>query len=161
MIRIIFLAMINLLILSSSYSFEVTCEFEEVYMDGSNQQGIFILDNNKLRYQYHNRKLYTLIYDGVQLHAVQNSDIKFYQLVKDQHNVISALKDIFKDYPNFRSNYQYDSQSIIVEMNGNKDFIRRLVLKSEQLNLSIYFQNCNFDEIDHKLFSYKNFINKT
>ena len=153
--------MINLLILSNSYGLEVVCDFEEVYMDGSSQQGIFILDNNKLRYQYHNPRLYTLIYDGVQLHAVQNSNIKFYQLVKDQFNIISVLTDISRDHPNLRSNYQYDNQSILVEMNAKKDFMKRMVFKSEQINLSIYFQNCNFDEIDPNLFSYKNFIHKS
>jgi hypothetical protein len=161
MIRIFFFVILNSFIFSNSYGLEITCEFEEVYMDGSNQQGIFILSNNNLRYQYHNRKLYTLIYDGVQLHAVKNSDVNYYQLVKDQYNIIRALKDITKDYPNLKSNYQFNNQSITLEMNEKKDFMKRLVFKSEQINLSIYFQDCNFGEIDNRLFSFKNFINKS
>jgi len=46
-----------------------------------------------------------------------------------------------------------------VEINENRNFIKRLVFKSEQLNLSIYFQACQFAKVDPKLFSYKNFTN--
>jgi len=141
------------------FSLEVTCQFEEVYMDGSNQQGIFFFDNNKLRYQYNSPQLYTLIYDNFELHAVQNNNTNIHQLVIDQFNIIQSLKDISSDYPNFKKNYKFSNQEAIVEINKNKNFIKRLVFKSEQLNLSIYFQDCQFTKVNPKLFSYKNFIN--
>ena len=141
------------------FSLEVTCQFEEVYMDGSNQQGIFFFDNNKLRYQYNSPQLYTLIYDNFELHAVQNNNTNIHQLVIDQFNIIQSLKDISSDYPNFKKNYKFSNQEAIVEINENKNFIKRLVFKSEQLNLSIYFQDCQFTKVSPKLFSYKNFIN--
>ena len=141
------------------FSLEVTCQFEEVYMDGSNQQGIFFFDNNKLRYQYNSPQLYTLIYDNFELHAVQNNNTNIHQLVIDQFNIIQSLKDISSDYPNFKKNYKFSNQEVIVEINKNKNFIKRLVFKSEQLNLSIYFQGCQFAKVNPKLFSYKNFIN--
>ena len=141
------------------FSLEVTCQFEEVYMDGSNQQGIFFFDNNKLRYQYNSPQLYTLIYDNFELHAVQNNNTNIHQLVIDQFNIIQSLKDISGDYPNFKKNYKFSNLEAIVETNKNKNFIKRLVFKSEQLNLSIYFQDCQFAKVNPKLFSYKNFIN--
>lgn len=141
------------------FSLEVTCQFEEVYMDGSNQQGIFFFDNNKIRYQYNSPQLYTLIYDNFELHAVQNNNTNIHQLVIDQFNIIKSLKDISSDYPNFKKNYKFSNQEAIVEINKNKNFIKRLVFKSEQLNLSIYFQGCQFTKVNPKLFSYKNFIN--
>ena len=141
------------------FSLEVTCQFEEVYMDGSNQQGIFFFDNNKLRYQYNSPQLYTLIYDNFELHAVQNNNTNIHQLVIDQFNIVKSLKDISSDYPNFKKNYKFSNQEIIVEINKNRNFIKRLVFKSEQLNLSIYFQDCQFTNVNPKLFSYKNFIN--
>jgi hypothetical protein len=141
------------------FSLEVTCQFEEVYMDGSNQQGIFFFDNNKIRYQYNSPQLYTLIYDNFELHAVQNNNTNIHQLVIDQFNIIQSLKDISSDYPNFKKNYKFSNQEAIVEINKNKNFIKRLVFKSEQLNLSIYFQDCQFTKVSPKLFSYKNFIN--
>lgn len=140
------------------FALEVTCQFEEVYMDGSHQQGVFFFDNNKLRYQYNNPQLYTLVYDNFELYAVQNNNTHVYQLVIDQHNIVNSLKDISNDYPNFENNYKFANQEVIVETNEKKNFIRRLVFKSERLNLSIYFQDCKFAKINPKLFSYKNFM---
>ena len=140
------------------FTLEVTCQFEEVYMDGSNQQGIFFFDNNKLRYQYNSPLLYTLIYDNFELHAVQNKNTNINQLVIDQYNIIKSLKNISNDYPNFDKKYIFSSQEVIVETNKTKNFIKRLAFKSDRLNLSIYFQDCNFGNINPKLFSHKNFV---
>ena len=140
------------------FSLEVTCQFEEVYMDGSNQQGIFFFDNNKLRYQYNSPQLYTLIYDNFELHAVQNNNTNIHQLVIDKVNIITSIKDISSDYPNFKKNYIFANQEVIVETNKTKNFIKRLAFKSDQLNLSIYFQDCQFGNINPKLFSHKNFV---
>ena len=140
------------------FTLEVSCQFEEVYMDGSNQQGIFYYDNNKLRYQYDSPLLYTLIYDNFELHAVKNNNTNIHQLVIDQYNIVKSLKDISSDYPNFNKNYIFSNQEVIVETNKNKNFIKRLAFKSDQVNLSIYFQDCQFGNINPKLFSYKNFV---
>ena len=137
---------------------EVTCQFEEVYMDGSSHQGIFFFDNNKLRYQYDSPKLYTLIYDNFELFAVQNNNTNIYQLVIDQFNIVKSLKDISIDYPNFNKNYIFSDHEVIVEINKNKNFVKRLAFKSDQLNLSIYFQDCKFGNINSKLFSHTNFV---
>ena len=150
---------INLFLISYNvFSLEVTCQFEEVYMDGSHQQGVFIFDDNKLRYQYDNPKLYTLIYNNFELHAVQNNNTHIHQLVIDQYNIVNLLKNISNDYPNFKNIYNFSNQEVIVEINQKKDFIKRLVFKSQQLNLSIYFQDCQFKKINPKLFSHKDFI---
>ena len=143
---------------SNVFSLEVTCQFEEVYMDGSHQQGIFILDNNKLRYQYDNPQLYTLIYNNYELYAVQNNNTHIHQLVIDQYNIVNSLKSISNDYPDFKNIYNFSGQEVIVEINQKRNFIKRLVFKSQQLNLSIYFQGCQFEKINPKLFSHKNFI---
>ena len=140
------------------FTLEVSCQFEEVYMDGSNQQGIFYYDNNKLRYQYDSPLLYTLIYDNFELHAVKNNNTNIHQLVIDQYNIVKSLKDISSDYPNFNKNYIFSNQEVIVETNKTKNFIKRLAFKSDQVNLSIYFQDCQFGNINPKLFSYKNFV---
>ena len=154
LISIIFIFFIS----KNIFSLEVTCQFEEVYMDGSKQQGIFFLDNNKLRYQYDSSQLYTLIYDNFELHAVQNNNTNIHQIVIDQYNIVKSLKDISSDYPNFKKNYIFSNQEVIVETNKIKNFIKRLAFKSDQLNLSIYFQDCQFGDINAKLFSHKNFV---
>ena len=154
LILIIFIFFIS----KNVFTLEVTCQFEEVYMDGSNQQGIFYFDNNKLRYQYDSPLLFTLIYDNFELHAVQNNNTNIHQLVIDQYNIVKLLKDISSDYPNFKKNYISSNQEVIVETNKTKNFIKRLAFKSDKLNLSIYFQDCQFGGINPKLFSHKNFV---
>ena len=154
LIFIIFLFFIS----KNVFTLEVTCQFEEVYMDGSNQQGIFYFDNNKLRYQYDSPLLYTLIYDNFELHAVKNNNTNIHQLVIDQYNIVKSLKDISSDYPNFNKNYIFSNQEVIVETNKTENFIKRLAFKSDELNLSIYFQDCQFGDINPKLFSHKNFV---
>ena len=99
-----------------------------------------------------------MIYDNFELHAVQNNNTNIHQLVIDQYNIVKSLKDISSDYPNFKKNYIFANQEVIVETNKIKNFIKRLAFKSDQLNLSIYFQDCQFGEINPKLFSYKNFV---
>tara|TARA_B100001287_G_scaffold80965_1_gene67409 strand:- start:673 stop:1155 length:483 start_codon:yes stop_codon:yes gene_type:complete len=154
LILIIFIFFIS----KNVFTLEVTCQFEEVYMDGSNQQGIFYFDNNKLRYQYDSPHLYTLIYDNFELHAVKNNNTNIHQLVIDQYNIVKSLKDISSDYPNFNKNYIFSNQEVIVETNKTENFIKRLAFKSDELNLSIYFQDCQFGDINPKLFSHKNFV---
>ena len=39
------------------------CYFEEVYSDGSNQNGYFLIQDSKLRYEYFSEELYTLFYN--------------------------------------------------------------------------------------------------
>jgi len=158
--RINFIFLFFIFFISHNVSaLEVTCQFEEVYMDGSHQQGIFFFDNNKLRYQYNNPQLYTLIYNNFEIHAVQNNNTHIHQLVIDQFNIVKSLKDILADYPNFKKNYTFSNQDIVTEINEEKNFMKRLAFKSDQLNLSIYFQDCQFAKVNPKLFSYKNFIN--
>tara|TARA_B100000035_G_C20959700_1_gene535941 strand:+ start:490 stop:972 length:483 start_codon:yes stop_codon:yes gene_type:complete len=143
----------------NSFALEVKCDFEEVYMDGSYQQGIFFFNNNKLRYQYNDPQLYTLIYNNFELFAVQNNNNHIHQQVIDRNNVIQLLKNISSDHPNFKDRYNYNKKEVVVETDEKKNFIKRLAFKSDKLNLSIYFQNCQFNKIDQKLFSYKNFLN--
>ena len=102
------------------FTLEVTCQFEEVYMDGSSQQGTFFLFNNKLRYQYDSPQLFTLIYDNFELHAVQNNNTNIHQLVIDQYNIVKSLKDIYVDYPNFKKNYIFSNQEVIVKLIKSK-----------------------------------------
>ena len=53
---IIFLFISNL-----SFAVEVSCNFEEVYGNGDTQQGILLLKNQNLRYEYYDNELFTII----------------------------------------------------------------------------------------------------
>ena len=47
--------------INSAFGIEVSCNFEEVYGNGEVQQGIFFLKNQKLRYEYFDKNLFTII----------------------------------------------------------------------------------------------------
>ena len=40
----------------------VDCLFEEVYTSGEIQQGVLLLDEDKLRYEYFDKKLFTILF---------------------------------------------------------------------------------------------------
>ena len=43
------------------FALEVTCNFEEVYQNGDVQQGVFLLKDKMMRYQYYDQDLFTII----------------------------------------------------------------------------------------------------
>jgi hypothetical protein len=72
---------------------EVQCQFEEVYLDGSTQQGSFFFQQGMLRYQYTNPQLYTLIYDLDRLYLVQNFNITTTKLFVTIKISLNCLKE--------------------------------------------------------------------
>ena len=54
------LIFIQLLLVSNLYSLELQCAFEEVYPDGSVQNGFFLIKGKKLRYEYYSDDLFTI-----------------------------------------------------------------------------------------------------
>jgi len=69
-----FLFFIPLFFISNLYSLELKCNFEEVYADGSIQNGFFLIQNQKLRYEYSAERLFTIIYNHDQSFLVRNND---------------------------------------------------------------------------------------
>ena len=41
---------------------ELYCDFEEVYLDGTTQQGFFLIKDDKMRYEYLDEKLFIIYY---------------------------------------------------------------------------------------------------
>ena len=134
----------------------VSCEFEEVYQNGDTHQGFFLLDNNQLRYEYYNANLYTLLYLNEKMYVANNSERNKIQLLHDNYDLISELIDIYSKYPDIKSKYKFKNYEIKIEK--NKKFIKRLVIKSSELNLSIYLLNCNFNSIEKKYLNFNPII---
>ena len=55
------------------FALEVKCNFEEVYQDGQMQQGMLIMKNDLLRYQYFSTDLFTIFHDGKKFYALEIS----------------------------------------------------------------------------------------
>ena len=146
-------------IIQNTSALEVECQFEEVYLDGSTQQGSFFFQQGMLRYQYTNPQLYTLIYDLDRLYLVQNFNITTYQVIRDDKNIIELLKRVTDDFPNIKKEYVIEEQIFLLETSKTNNFIKRLGIMSDHLSLSIYFNDCKTqNDIPSNLFSVKPFI---
>ena len=138
---------------------EVQCQFEEVYLDGSTQQGSFFFQEGMLRYQYSNPQLYTLIYDLERLYLIQNFNITTYQVIRDDKNIIELLKRVTDDFPNTQNEYVIEDQIFLLETSQTNHFIKRLGIISDRLSLSIYFNDCKTQiDIPRNLFSVRPFV---
>lgn len=135
---------------------EVSCDFEEVYVNGELQQGILLVKNDKLRYQYFNKDLYTLLYVNQKIFLVNNLDTKKVQYLENQNNILPSILEIFDEYPNFKKKYMKNGYEIKIEK-GDGKFIKRLVVKSNKLNLSIFFINCREVSLRDKYFNFNPF----
>lgn len=146
-------------IVNQANALEVQCQFEEVYLDGSTQQGFFFFQQGMLRYQYSNPQLYTLIYDLERLYLVQNFNITTYQVIRDDKNIIELLKRVTDDFPNTQNEYVIEDQIFSLETSKTNHFIKRLGIISDRLSLSIYFNDCKTqNDIPRNLFSVRPFV---
>ena len=137
------------------FAFEVTCNFEEVYQNNEVQQGVFLIKGKNLRYQYYNQDLFTIIVKNDKYFLINNRS-KVVQNLKEKSDTIDQLIEIVSDFPNINNTYKNDRVIINIEKSSNK-FIKRVSIKSEELNLSINIMNCKFNEINKKYFRHFNF----
>ena len=137
------------------FAFEVTCNFEEVYQNNEIHQGVFLIKGKNLRYQYYNQDLFTIIVKNDKYFLINNRS-KVVQNLKEKSDTIDQLIEIVSDYPNINNTYKNDRVIINIEKSSNK-FIKRVSIKSEELNLSINVMNCKFNEINKKYFKHFNF----
>ncbi len=137
------------------YALEVTCNFEEVYQNSEVQQGVFLIKDKMLRYQYYDQDLFTIIIKDNNYFLINNRT-NIVQNLKEKSETLDQLIEIVSDFPNINSIYNSDNMIIKIEKSSSM-FIKRVSVKSEELNLSINIMNCNFDKIDKKYFRHFNF----
>lgn len=130
------------------------CYFEEVYSDGSNQNGYFLIQDNKLRYEYLSKDLYTLFYNYDDFYLVKNNNNNQTQKIKENTEIISELIEIYKNFPNLNKNYFTENFEIELEKSLTSNFYKRISIKSPQLNMSIYLNDCSFSLVHEKYFQY-------
>ena len=141
----------------SLFAIEINCAFEEVYTNGETQQGFVMIQHDKIRYEYNSQKLYTLLYVNEKLFMVQNQDRRKRQVIENHNNLIPFILEIYEDYPSFEHSYKKNNNEILIEK-GTDDFIKRLAVKSNELNISIFFKNCQKNDIYPKYFEFNPFI---
>lgn len=134
------------------FGFELDCNFEEVYSDGSIQQGLLLFKENKLRYQYYDPSLYTLIYNE-NLYLIPNDDKKSFRELNNESSLFEKLTEVLSNYPNIDKTYYTDEFSIKLELSLN-NFIKRIGIQSNSINLSINILNCQKNQLFDRYFKY-------
>lgn len=137
------------------YSVEVTCNFEEVYQNSEIQQGIFFIKDKMLRYQYYDQDLFTIIIKNNSYFLINNRT-KVVQNLKEKTESLDQLIEIVSDFPNIKNIYNNNGLAVKIEKSSNK-FIKRVSIKSQEINVSINIMNCKFNEINKKYFRHFNF----
>ena len=142
------------LLVSSADALEIKCDFEEVYSDGTVQNGFFLIKNKMLRYQYNNSDLFTLFHKKDQFFLVRNNNLKHIQKLTDNLDVVKELIRISSEYPNIEPEYVNDEMVIKLERKLSNNFYKRISINSEKLNMSIYFNECKSIQINKRYFNH-------
>lgn len=138
---------------------EIECEFEEVYMDGSVQNGFLLVKGDHFRYQYNKKTLYTIIKNPRGAFIINRSNPDDIQSLFDP--LIDKLGDIYKNFPYIEHDYEFKDFKVKLNFNKNDLFLKRLSVISPKLNLSIYFKECLNQNISINYFMESKYIEYT
>ena len=137
------------------FAFEVTCNFEEVYSNSEVQQGVFLIKDDMLRYQYYDQDLFTIIAKNNKYFLINNIS-KTVQRINEKTESLDILMDIISDFPELDS--VYERSDLIIKLEKSSDeFIKRISINSKETDLSINIINCRYDKIEKKYFRHFNF----
>lgn len=139
---------------SKADELSVQCNFEEVYKNGEIHQGSMLIKKNKLRYEYFEKDLFTLIYDNNDLYLIMNNKTNSYEKIEKNKELFEQLMAIYNDYPNLKKKYSTNDYEFILENTNNNLFIKRIAILSNKINLSIYFNNCSNKPINDLFFKF-------
>lgn len=134
---------------------EIKCQFEEVYQNGDIQQGIILIKDNNIRYQYNAVELYTIIVKGDNFILIDNK-YQNLQTLDENIDVFKILVDALKNYPNIENQYKNKNVLINIERSSGS-FIKRISLVSPDVNLSLNFLSCVELNINNEYFNYFDF----
>ncbi len=134
-----------------SYALEVTCNFEEVYTDSGVQQGIFLLKDQNLRYEYYDSDLFTIIVRNGNFFLIHKIHKNNVQKIEENTEILDMFIKISSEFPDIKNYYEIDGIKVKVEKNS-KDFIKRISINSEKINVSVNIMNCKYEKINNKYF---------
>ena len=147
-----------LLFIANLYSLELKCHFEEAYADGSVQNGFFLIKDQKLRYEYRSRELFTIIHNYDQFFLVKNNDQKIVNKINQNTEIIEELLSLSQKYPNIKKEYISDDLIIKIEKSLEGNFIKRILINSPNVKVSIYFNDCQKTKIPNRYFNHNPFF---
>ena len=147
MIKYIFLF---LFFFKNVFALQINCEFEEVYQNGSVQNGIILISDKNMRYEYLDPSLYTIIKNATGLYLVANYQKKQSERIFDP--LMNEIFKIYDDFPNINTIYSSKNFDAKVYLSKEHIFLSRISILSQRANLSIHFLNCENREISDLYF---------
>lgn len=139
---------------SLASSIEGECFFEEVYKNAQSQNGILLISQNQIRYEYANKNLFTIVYSKDEITVVDNKTLKIINnLDKEQTDIFLNIADSINEYPYKDNQITIDDLIILFEPGLISEFPRRISVKSKKVNLSIYLYDCNLKPINKLFFN--------
>lgn len=140
------------------FSIELACNFEEVYQNGEIQQGIMLIKDDKLRYQYNSKNLYTILRNQEIFFLIENNDVDNFKKVEKNMKTLIGIQKILNDFPEIEDEYKIDEIMIRPEMKLNNKYIKKISILSPHLNMSVYFPECKKQKIPDRYFFYSPFF---
>ena len=107
--------LIILFLTTLTHAIEKYCQFEEVYSNGDVQLGFLLIKDEKIRYEYSNQNLYTIIHQAENSFIIQNDNKQIVQKISQDTRVIDSLIEILSQYPNIKEHYYFEDLSIKIE----------------------------------------------
>ena len=153
-----FLIFLHFIFVTNLYSLELKCTFEEVYSDGSVQNGFFLIQDKKLRYEYNSENLFTIFHNNERFYLVKNNDKEVINTLKENTEIIRELLNIANNFPNIEEEYMSEDLNIKLEKNANGDFFKRISIASTKVKMSIYLNNCENSKINSRYFIHNPFF---
>ena len=153
-----FLFFLYFIFVTNLYSLELRCTFEEVYSDGSVQNGFFLIKDKKLRYEYNSDNLFTIFHNNERFFLVKNNDKDVINNVKENTEIIKELLNIANNFPNIAEEYISNDLNLKLEKNANGNFFKRISIASTNVKMSIYLNDCESSQINSRYFIHNPFF---
>ena len=134
----------------STWAIELQCFFEEVYDNSQTQQGLVLIKNNKLRYEYFDKNLFTIFRNNNEFIVVENAQTEVFKKISQNTIVLNKITVIANQYPNIKEIYEEEDLTILLEKNETGVFVRRIGILSEKLNMSIFLNDCKEVSVSDK-----------
>ena len=151
------LLLLVLFICKNTSAMELSCLFEEVHQTGDTHQGVIIVKDKKFRYQYFSQNLYTIIHKNNLFFYVENRDkTKFFKITKNS-DTLKAIVNIINDFPEVEKEYFITNTIIKVELSRTDKVIKRIIVLSDESNMTVYLKECKNIPIKDIYFSWSPF----
>ena len=132
-------------------SLEFSCDFEEVHANGTVNQGLVLLKEDKLRYEYLNKDLFIIFVDGKETYLFDKKNQKV-KNIKQNLDAIQIIMKLADKFPNIEDDFEENNIKIQIEFHQNNNFIKRISINSKRARLSLYLNNCLLDKPINNIF---------